>query len=420
MAAPNLNEACGFLALLAPGERVTFQAFDDNRKRKDRHLSRILHGTLAEHAAMLAELNERGAGVYWMVNSGDCKGRKGANVIRVRAIFLDLDGSPLEPVKAALPPPHCILESSPDRWHAYWRVEDCPLERFTPTQQAMAAYFKGDVTVHDLPRVMRLPGFDHRKGEPFRSRITTVHNAPPYTLADLIAAFDLDAPKANAPSAPAPNVKQLRRTLPHVIPEGERNTTLLSLAAGLVRKGFDLSGVVKRLQRINAERCEPPLCAAEVEIIGSRAIGYGSDGFVMLPHKLCDSPEWKALAPAAHDIIMLALRRFDGTNNGNIALTFDDFAGCIGFAKPDTFREHRNAVVRSGILLQTCAPRNTQRGRKPGLYAIASQWLPDSFAKPKKRVLRQTQKGNTYIDKQALEILGLDGAGGSTKTNKAA
>ena len=388
-----------FLSLF--GDRFTFQTFDDS-PHKSPALSRILHGTLREHAATLAGLNERGAGVFVMVNAGDGKGRKAGNVQRVRALFADLDGSPLAPVRAATLPPHCIVESSPGRWHAYWLLSDCPLDRFKPLQQAMAERFDADRKVCDLPRVMRLPGFDHRKGEPFASRIVTLDaDRAPYRLADLVQAFDLH---------PAPVTLPMRRKLPDAIPDGERNGTMLSLAAGLVRKGHDAQAVNDRLQRINAERCQPPLCASEVDAIAARAVGYGSEGFAMLPHKLLDSPQWKALTPPAHDVIVTAFRRFDGGNNGNIALTWADFDGRPGFTKGKFYR-HRQRALSSGILLAATLGGLGQTGRKPDLFAIADCWLPDS-ASPKNDTLRMSQNVHPYIDKQARGVEGSkDGAG---------
>ncbi|HKV65626.1 MAG TPA: DNA-primase RepB domain-containing protein, partial [Rhodanobacteraceae bacterium] len=330
-----------------------------------------------------------------------------------RAYFADFD-TVQPPEVATVPlPPHCVIESSCGRWHWYWWIDGAPLDTFADVQRAIAARFGSDPKVNDLPRVMRLPGFLHRKGTPFRTRIVELRgDLPRYTHAEFVRTFAIDVNtttvskteenRKGATVTPLPTAKRTRRTLPDVIPEGERNATLLSAAAGFVRKGYNPQAVTDRLRRINVERCQPPLDALEVNAIVARAVAYGSEGFIQLPHALLDSPEWKALAPAAHDIIILAFRRFDGFNNGDIALTFADFAGRDGFAKPDTFREHRNAAVLSGILIQACPPRNTQCGRKPSLYAIASHWIPDVFARPKKRVLRQTQKGNTYIDKQFL------------------
>jgi hypothetical protein len=385
---PAPDDAARLLELLAPGEQVTFQTFDD-AKRNRQGLTRILHGTLAEHAGTLASLNAHGAGVYWMVNAGDGKGRKASNVQRVRALYVDLDGSPLEPVAAATLPPHAIIESSANRWHAYWRVTGCPLADFKPLQQALAARFDADRKVCDLPRVLRLPGFDHRKGKPYRSRIIELHPRQPYTVAELVQAFDLRAPETPAPVATVTPIRT--RTLPDRIPQGERNATLLSLAAGLVRQGFDVQAVNDRLQRINAERCTPPLGADEVDAIATRAAGYGSDGFAMLPHKLLDSPEWKALPPAAHDVIVTAFRRYNGTNGDNIALTWADFQGREGFGQKGTFYRHRARAVASGILQRSREGRNGQTGRKPDLFGIAPQWLRHS-ASIKNRTRPQYRK----------------------------
>ena len=173
---PDLAQAQAFLDYLGPGEEFTFQTFDDQKRKPDR-LARVLHGTLTQHAAGLARLQQLGAGVYVMVNAGDGivhPGQKTCrcteNVMRVRALWVDLDGSPLEPVLSAHHP-DIIIESSPGRWHGYWLTDDCPLTDFTRYQSLIAAKFQGDKKVKDLPRVMRLPGFWHQKKEPFLTRI---------------------------------------------------------------------------------------------------------------------------------------------------------------------------------------------------------------------------------------------------------
>jgi hypothetical protein len=109
--------------------------------------------------------------VFVTVNETDGKGRATTNIVRVRATFVDLDGAPLEPVTTHRIPPHIVIESSPDRWHAYWLTVDCPLKDFKIAQKRLASQFNGDPSVCDLPRVMRLPGFLHQKGEPFMTKI---------------------------------------------------------------------------------------------------------------------------------------------------------------------------------------------------------------------------------------------------------
>jgi hypothetical protein len=128
-------------------------------------------------------LNEKGAGIYVTLNETDFKGRTAKNIVRVRAFFVDLDGAPLEPVvdlNTAVLQPHFISETSPKRWQAFWRAAAATeadakamLEQFGAVQKAIAARYGGDPSVHDLPRVVRLPGFIHRKGKPFLSRAGT-------------------------------------------------------------------------------------------------------------------------------------------------------------------------------------------------------------------------------------------------------
>lgn len=176
---PDLEEAMSFLELLDPNGLFTFQTFKDSDSVTGAaQYPKVFHGTLDEHADALTSINQQGGGIFVMVNEGDgnlIEGEKSCrtarNVIRVRAVFVDLDGAPLEPVRKAQVKPSIIVESSPGRWHAYWPLDECPLNQFKPIQMALAAKFLGDPSVNDLCRVMRLPGFLHQKNEPFMTRI---------------------------------------------------------------------------------------------------------------------------------------------------------------------------------------------------------------------------------------------------------
>lgn len=161
------REAAQFLNLLAEDEQLTFQTFDDKKGRHASHLVHVLHGTLDQHFPLLSELNGRGAGIFFTVNATDLKGRETKNITKVRAVFVDLDGAPLEPILSAPLSPHIVVESSPNRFHAYWLIDGLPLEQFSLVQKALIQRFNANRAVHDLPRVMRLPGFFHRKGSLF-------------------------------------------------------------------------------------------------------------------------------------------------------------------------------------------------------------------------------------------------------------
>jgi hypothetical protein len=178
----------------------------------------------------------------------------------------------------------------------------------------------------------------------------------------------------NTPSTSSRSPRK-RGELPDRISEGERNSTLLSLAAGLVRRGFDPQAVNDRLQKINAERCEPPLCASEVDGVVWQAVGYGSSGWAPYTHSLHDAMIAADLPNASRLIVMTALRRYDGTSAG-IALTHSDCHHINGCKDETTFLNYRKLAVDRGFLLLVKSHRMTQNGTTPNLYAIPAEYLP--------------------------------------------
>lgn len=277
-------DAVAFLTLLAEGEPITFQTFAEGSKRAG--LAHIRHGQPEEHEAELQRLNDRGAGVFFMVNTGDGKGRTAANVTAVRALFVDLDGAPLAPVEACGLEAHALIESSPGRFHAYWLVADCATARFSGLQRALAARFQGDATVHDLPRVMRLPGFYHRKGEPFETQVLRLNQALPYTVQEVIERLHLRPAPAVQTPAPAPRAT---RDGP-MFAAGGRNQALARLAGKLRRGGLSGDAIEAALLQTNAERCRPPLDGEEVRRV-ARSIGRYAPGPMSAEPEL-PTPAW--------------------------------------------------------------------------------------------------------------------------------
>ena len=75
------------------GQHHSFQTFDD--KGLNRSLIKQLHGSIKIHFNQLAELNSKGAGVYFTVNETNGVGRTTKHIESIRSVFIDLDGSPL-------------------------------------------------------------------------------------------------------------------------------------------------------------------------------------------------------------------------------------------------------------------------------------------------------------------------------------
>ncbi len=80
--------------------------------------------------------------------------------------------------------PTLVVQSSPGHFHLYWLVEDFPLAAFKAAQLKLAELTGGDMGVakNAAQGVLRLPGYFHQKGEPFR---TFVRSNPSATLATL-------------------------------------------------------------------------------------------------------------------------------------------------------------------------------------------------------------------------------------------
>lgn len=179
-------------------ESVTWQIFDDGPD-KDFRKARVLHGTVADVAHELQTANADGCGVFCTVNETDGKGRKRDNIKKVRALFVDCD---TERPASWHVLPSMIVESAAGP-HAYWCVADCELEQFAGLQKRLAAFYKSDPKVCDLPRVMRVPGFWHCKREPVQV----------YLEGLLGEVFTVDHVMRSIPELQAPSLSPYARSL---------------------------------------------------------------------------------------------------------------------------------------------------------------------------------------------------------------
>lgn len=195
----DLGEARRFLDALDPeAETFTFQTFTDAKSApKPDPLARVQTGTLDACADWLTAMNRRGAGVFVTVNETDGNGRKERNITRVRAVWQEDDGAgqplPIEP--------HIVVESSPGHWHRYLLVDGLTKEEHREAQERMVASYGSDPNAKDVSRVMRVPGFLHQKGEPFRVRLAQTETCLPYSRDQIFGALSA-GPRQASPAAP--------------------------------------------------------------------------------------------------------------------------------------------------------------------------------------------------------------------------
>jgi hypothetical protein len=117
-------EAERFLLALDPDPNAVwcFRTFSDRVKGKGRNRT----GTLAKCWRDLVRDNANQRGVFVIPNEG---GHKDLHITRARAVWIDLDGPPLEPALAEVRDkvpglePGIVVDSSPAKWHPYWPID---------------------------------------------------------------------------------------------------------------------------------------------------------------------------------------------------------------------------------------------------------------------------------------------------------
>jgi len=178
---PDRKITAEFLKAWFHDKPVTFQVIAETDKAKQlaesgyKFRNRIFHGSLLDHYETLLKYNANGYGIHVAVNDTDQQGRCKENIIGTNGFVLDLDGGSLdfviEKTKQHDIEPTMIIETSPGRYHVYWKCDDCPLEKWQGIQKTIGARFDGDANSMSINKTLRLPGFNHLKAEPFLVKI---------------------------------------------------------------------------------------------------------------------------------------------------------------------------------------------------------------------------------------------------------
>ena len=280
------REAEAFLTVLA-GSRtvpVTFQTFDDDKSRKLPELASIRHGTLQDLWPWLRQMNQRGAGVFVMVNEGDGHGRRGSNVQALRALFVDDDSGSLTPQALEFTP--SMIVQSLHGLHAYWLLQPGQdLTLFEKVQAGLAEHYGTDPSVKDLPRVMRVAGFLNQKEptNPYLVRIVQKNEAR-FSIAEVLDGCGIpEMPAATAPtaareSAAASAFERARRWMARRDPaiEGEEGDKWTFATAAALVIDFNLEdGEALVLLREWNKTCVPPWPDDDLVQKVERARKYG-------------------------------------------------------------------------------------------------------------------------------------------------
>lgn len=186
----NIDAIIDFLCFLGADENTPrhWQTYPEPRGNGGKTIHPF--GSFTEHREKLIAANEHAALCVCVTDINGPR-RNGDFALGCRFAILDLDGAPLPDWHAVgMPVPHLIIESSPDRWHCYWRLQDrLPKTAWIALQQKLAATFNGDPGMANPALVMRVPGSVHHKSGAFLTRIVSRHNYPPIGASVFITAL---------------------------------------------------------------------------------------------------------------------------------------------------------------------------------------------------------------------------------------
>jgi hypothetical protein len=94
-------------------------------------------------------------------------------ITQIPALWVDLDGSPLQNVQEGPWKPSGIVETSPGKFHVYWKLREpadkTEVGKVENLLKRLALYFSGDPNATDASRILRIPGtLNYKTTPPFK------------------------------------------------------------------------------------------------------------------------------------------------------------------------------------------------------------------------------------------------------------
>ena len=166
------------------------QTFDDKKENRKGFTICEPIRWISANQSRLVKLNESGGGVFFTPNP--CKGgRKETNVTSIEWVYADLDEGTkdqmLERIDASPIVPNFIVETARG-YHLYWKCK-CERKEFDRIIKGVIKFFDSDPAISSTNEVLRLPGFNHMKGEPFMVNVEYSDMNNIQTPEEMIKAF---------------------------------------------------------------------------------------------------------------------------------------------------------------------------------------------------------------------------------------
>lgn len=230
---------------------LDWRCIHDQRKDLPAHNFR---GKLAEIFPTLESYNENGYGIFANINALDGQGRELHNVAYIRAHVVDLDNvltAQANFERAAAAGASFAVQSSPGKFHVYWRVQPYTGNDFyTLQQRKLAQVYDGDKKIIDATRVMRVPGFYHKKDSPKLVNAWALEGFQNIRTADALASelahinvFDHVSTRSplGTPEMAAPSLDWLKFAMSLIDPNELDRSEWLSFSAAFKQAGWTLA-----------------------------------------------------------------------------------------------------------------------------------------------------------------------------------
>lgn len=162
----NLTATQFLSAFFRDDEEICLRAFPDNKENGIAGLYSFPLQCLEKQREVLQKKNDKGCGIFFCVNFG---GHYDKYISRINAVFFESDSLSFEEQMALIkksPLEPSIIVKTRKSLHTYFLTKDMPVKKFRNIQERLAVFFKGDRSIKNESRVMRLPTFYHMKQSP--------------------------------------------------------------------------------------------------------------------------------------------------------------------------------------------------------------------------------------------------------------
>lgn len=268
---PDLQQAARFIDALtnATNAPVHWAAIAD--RDIPRLYPRTMFGSLADLALELTFLNQKGLGIFAVVQGMDVlvednKLLRTSECVReARAVFIDWDRPDFR-LQHALPPSMTLWSGRGH--HSYWCLREGEDPAAIPaTLRRLASFYESDPACTDLARVMRVPGFWHCKADPIQVMLAFADPNIRYSIAEVVEAHPVVTPVPVTHTTHAGGSSEWFATwaAEQDTTPGRRNHTCYAIAATGFRHGLshgEVEAAVRDYQR-RATRPDNPFTLTE-------------------------------------------------------------------------------------------------------------------------------------------------------------